>query len=86
MNLSGITSFVVLMSLPSGNLRWIANYLTSRTRHVVGEGEMLAAANVLSDVPQGSLLGPRLFLIYIRVDGISANPLVHESNPSDLCR
>ena len=64
------------MSFPSGNLRWIANYLTSRTRHVVGEGEMLAAANVLSGVPQGSVWGSLLIYIY----GISAIPLVHERN------
>ena len=51
------------MSLPSGHLRWIANYLTSRTRHVVGEGEMLAAANVLSGVSRGSALGSLFFLI-----------------------
>ena len=55
--------FVGLTSLPAGNLCWIANYLTSRTRHVVGEGEMLVAANVVSGVPQGSVLGSLLFLI-----------------------
>ena len=56
------------MSLPSGNLHWIGNYLTSRTRHVVGEGEMLAAANVLLGVPEGSVIfGPLLFLIYVYI-------------------
>ena len=48
---------------------WITNYLTNKLQHVVVEGEKLSTAYVFSGVPQGSVLGPLLFLIY--VDGVS---------------
>ena len=51
-------------------IQWIADYLTSRTQQVVVEGETSSMENVLSGVPQGSVLGPLLFLIY--VDGIGS--------------
>ena len=46
-------------------IQWIADYLTSRTQQVVIEGESSMVKHVLSGVPQGSVLGPLLFLIYI---------------------
>ena len=46
-------------------IQWIADYLTSRTQQVVVEGETSEVVKVLSGVPQGSVLGPLLFLIYI---------------------
>ena len=49
--------------------RWISDYLICRSQQVVVDGATSSAMQVLSGVPQGSILGPLLFLIY--VDGIT---------------
>ena len=46
-------------------LSWITSYLTNRKQHVVVGGESSLDTPVLSGVPQGSVLGPLLFLVYI---------------------
>jgi len=45
--------------------KWVTSFLKNRTQQVVVEGESSTLADVLSGVPQGTCLGPILFLIYI---------------------
>ncbi len=46
-------------------LAWVEAWLTGREQRVVLNGECSEWADVLSGVPQGSLLGPPLFSVYI---------------------
>ena len=46
-------------------MEWISDFLTTRRQRVVIDGHSSSCSEVTSGVPQGSILGPLLFLVYI---------------------
>ena len=53
------------IGIDSKIIQWICSNLTERRQHVVCDGASSSNIHVLSGLPQGSVLGPLLFLLYI---------------------
>ena len=65
-------------------LRLIKCFLKNRKQRVVLNGQTSSWTNVLAGVPQGSILGPLFFLIYINnlSDDLSSSPKLFADDTS----
>ena len=67
-------------------LQWFSSYLTDRTHYVSLSNHCSAFTYVSSGVPQGSVLGPILFTMYIKPLSaiIDSHSIIHHSFADDL--
>lgn len=76
--ISVITSYRINPPL----VNWIANFLHDRYQQVILNNTLSAPCHISSGVPQGSVLGPLLFLVYMDDITHCAEPLENNGNIS----
>ncbi len=72
-------------------LQWFTSYLTGRSWSVIFDGHLLDRLPVSIGVPQGSILGPLLFLLYLNdlpkiAPNCSVNTYADDTEMKDSCK
>ena len=60
-----LLSKMPFLGFSNNTIEWFCSYLSNRTFHVSLNSYMSSAGKIICGVPQGSILGPLLFLLYI---------------------
>ena len=60
-----LTNKLKTMGITGDVLGWTKSFFTTRKQNVAVEGEMSSWTDVKSGIPQGSVLGPILFVVFI---------------------
>ena len=72
-----------------GKLRmWFQNFLKERTQQVLVDGKLSSTFTLISGIPQGSVLGPILFLIFISdsTEGLNSDVFIYVDDTKILKR
>jgi len=56
---------IAILGVDSKTVAWVREFLRGRTQRVKVGGQLSKEVTVTSGVPQGSVLGPLLFLAYV---------------------
>ena len=62
---SGLRYKIIMLDLPSKMTHWLSDFLVGRVIQVNVNGFLSDKISPILEVPQGSVLSPLLFLIYI---------------------
>lgn len=73
------------INLPESLVAWVSRYLMNREQYVLIDGHASSCLPVTSGVPQGSVLGPLLFLLYINDIVTVVTPTTHVRLFADDC-